>query len=106
MPAVLVLCLALGDYGAFVPQQAIDPAVDPSSISVSMDKLPANGGLGAPVGVTVLDGEVYVADASDHSVRKVGSASSDTIAGGPPPGFSDGAGGDVQFFSPRGVVAR
>ena len=105
MPPVLLLYLAIGDYGAFVPQQAIDPAVDTDSISVSVNEMPANGGLGAPVGVTVLDGSVYVTDAREHSIRRVGSVSSDTIAGGRPPGFSDGDGGDVQLFSPRGVAA-
>ena len=60
-----------------------------------------------PTGVVVdsSSGNVYVADSSNHRIRKITSGGKvTTIAGSSIPGFANGTGTAAQFNYPRGVA--
>jgi sugar lactone lactonase YvrE len=58
----------------------------------------------APVGIAVdVAGQVYVADAGNHRIRKVSPAGAVTTLAGSVAGFLDGSGADTRLHSPRGV---
>ncbi|MEO5948894.1 MAG: prepilin-type N-terminal cleavage/methylation domain-containing protein [Candidatus Saccharimonas sp.] len=59
-----------------------------------------------PGGIAVdSSGIVYVADKSNHRIRKITSAGVvSTLAGSGVAGFADGAGGSAQFYNPSGVA--
>lgn len=60
----------------------------------------------APVGVAIgRDGEIYVADTYNDSIRMIASDGTvSTIAGGVEQGFADGAGRDARFDTPCGIA--
>ena len=108
MRLLLVVVLArvarAPDYGAFVPQEEIDPAVVPSSIKKSSKTM--GGSLHAPAGVAVVGGTVYVADTDGNAVRSVSGVSSKSVAGSDEfRGFADGSADSARFFSPSGIAA-
>lgn len=58
-----------------------------------------------PVGVAIgSDGAVYVADQSNHSIRKIQDGQVSTLAGTGTEGFRDGVGAQAQFDNPYGVA--
>jgi sugar lactone lactonase YvrE/type II secretory pathway pseudopilin PulG len=61
-----------------------------------------------PIGVAVdSSGTVYVADAANHSIRKISPAGVvSTLAGSGTPGFADGTGAAAQFQGPSGVAVN
>ena len=91
--------------------------IDPATAAVST--LAGNGAAGfhdevgafarfaAPSGVTVaLDGTLYVADAGNHSIRRIDpvTAAVSTLAGDGTAGFVDGVGTTARFNRPVGVA--
>jgi sugar lactone lactonase YvrE len=58
-----------------------------------------------PIGVTVdASGNVYVAEASNHKIRKITPAGEVTTVAGSTQGFADGTGTEAQFNNPYGVA--
>jgi sugar lactone lactonase YvrE len=75
---------------------------------------PSNGWLDGPVADALLSnptgiavdaaGTVFVADFSNHRIRKISGGAVTTLAGTGEPGYLDGPGGAAQLFHPIGLV--
>ena len=50
------------------------------------------------------DGSLYIADAGNHSIRRIRDGVMQTIAGNGVPGFADGAGPNTRFDTPTGLA--
>lgn len=57
----------------------------------------------APVGIAVVDGQIYVADTYNDRIRVVRNGQVFTVAGGVR-GFTDGIAGDARFDTPTGIA--
>jgi RHS repeat-associated protein len=65
----------------------------------------ANAELKEPSGIAVdAAGNVYVADAKNHAIRRVTATAVTTIAGTGKPGFRDGDGATAQLQEPSGIA--
>ncbi|MCB9738942.1 MAG: SMP-30/gluconolactonase/LRE family protein [Deltaproteobacteria bacterium] len=58
----------------------------------------------APWGVAVVGSQVWIADTSNHRVRKLEGGTVSTPAGNGSAGYADGAGWQARFNTPRGLV--
>ena len=67
---------------------------------------PANVRLQHPLGVTWLDGAIYVADSYNHKVKRLDPASAEcrTAFGTGEPGHQDGAATTARFSEPGGIA--
>jgi len=87
------------------PQGAVTTLAG-SGTSGFVDWNGANARFNNPSGVAVdASGNVYVADASNHSIRKISPQGAvTTLAGNGTTGFADGNGANARFDSPSGVA--
>ena len=77
-----------------------------STTAGSADGTGAAAAFNSPSGIAVdASGNVYVADASNHMIRKITPAGVvTTLAGSPTPGRADGTGAAASFYGPTGVA--
>ena len=119
---LVLLDLVVCGGQSFTYQVLIEPAVDPSSVLATVSTLsgptstlhphgfldgpPSSARFHHPAGIAARpNGGAYVADASNHAIRRVdGGGVVATIAGGDGPGFADGAGRAARFYNPHGVA--
>lgn len=88
-----------------------DPAVQVSTLAgwlrpAGIEDTSESASFNSPSRVAVdASGVLYVADTSNHSIRKISRAGAvTTLAGSGSPGSSDGTGSSASFSSPRGIA--